>query len=86
MRLFRFWTVEGKGQGRNKAKVKAAYGGVSGENSTETGANCTALTVEHAGVWGEEWANCTEQRMICTVWRFWSVNRLVRITRALTFG
>ncbi|MDC1481256.1 hypothetical protein N8146_02870 [Ascidiaceihabitans sp.] len=34
---------EGKEQGRNKAKVKVAYGGLNGPNCTEAGANCTAL-------------------------------------------
>ena len=61
LRLVRFGMGDGKGQGRNTAKVKAAHGGVKG-------------------------ANCTEQRVICIVWRFWSVNRLVRDAGALTFG
>jgi hypothetical protein len=42
LRLVHFGMDDGKGQGRNTAKVKAAHGGVNG-------------------------ANCTEQRVICTV-------------------
>lgn len=48
LRLVHFGMDDGKGQGRNTAKVKAAHGGVNGANCTKAGANCTAPTTEEA--------------------------------------
>ena len=52
LRLVRFGMVDGKGQWRNTAKVKAAHGGVNGANCTKTDANCTVPTAEGARIWG----------------------------------
>ena len=52
LRLVRFGMGDGKGQGRNTAKVKAAHGGVNGANCTKAGANCTFPKAEDAAIWG----------------------------------
>ena len=86
LRLVRFGMGDGKGQWRNTAKVKAAHGGGERGKLHKNRRELYSPNSRGCEDLGEDYANCTEQRVICTVWRFWSVNGLVRLTRALTFG